>query len=67
MLRPGLALVLLLATPLASAQQETLEDLEVPHEGTDRVWSVTVAGADELRAIVLRGNPGRPFTAHLTV
>lgn len=58
---PLLALVLL--APIASAQ-ETLDSLEEPHGGTDKVWDIVVEPdeAGEARAIVFRNPLGRVFT-----
>lgn len=55
-------LALVLLTPLAAAA-ETLASLEEPHEGTDRVWDVTILQeeADKPHALVFRNAPGSGF------
>lgn len=55
-------LALVLFTPLAAAA-ETLASLEEPHEGTDKVWDVTILHeeADTPRALIFRNAPGSGF------
>ncbi|HVM45622.1 MAG TPA: hypothetical protein VM582_06775 [Candidatus Thermoplasmatota archaeon] len=62
-MRPLLLLALLLAAPLAAAQA-TLESLEEPHAGIDKVWPIVVTEeqAGKQRPVVFRNAPTTPFT-----
>lgn len=71
MLRLAVILLLVCATclPHANAQtSETLASLEEPHEGSDRVWDITVTEdeADEDRILIYRNQVGKRFNVSIT-